>query len=198
MARIYAASFVGWLLAAATNSHVIKFLGTGAILAIGASLQLVAQLLRFWKPPSGLFATTFFIAALGIAYQDAHSNTFVATVPSAHRWLGFVHAMYALGALISPFVSTAIASSVQSRWHIFYVFLVGLGTVNLAAVLYAFRDTLRLHPSRDPQADGSMAASERNKDATRNMVEACRLGVVWLLSLFFFFSLGVGITSGGR
>jgi hypothetical protein len=106
--------------------------------------------------------------------------------------------MYALGALVSPFVSTAIASSVQSRWSIFYVFLVGLGTVNLVAVLYSFRDTLKLHLSHDPQADGNMAASDRNKDATRDMVDACRLGIVWLLSLFFFLSLGVGITSGGR
>jgi hypothetical protein len=106
--------------------------------------------------------------------------------------------MYALGALVSPFVSTAIASSVQSRWHISYVFLVGLGTVNPVAILFSFRDTLRLHLSHDAQAQGNMTASDRNKDATRDMMDACRLGVVWLLSLFFFFSLGVGITSGGK
>ncbi|XPS81889.1 Protein-serine/threonine phosphatase [Ascochyta lentis] len=186
-----AASFSSWLLAAATDSHATRYRGTGTILAIGAFLQLLAQILRFWNPLFALFALTFFLAALRIACQDAYSNTFVTTVPSAHRWLGFIHAMYALGALVSPFVATAIVSSVQSRWSIFHVFLVGLGAVNLAAVVYSFKDSLKVHASHP----GDNATSfGQNKAATRDMLQACKLNVVWLLSLFFFPSPGVGIT----
>ncbi|XPT04740.1 Protein-serine/threonine phosphatase [Ascochyta lentis] len=188
---VCAASFSSWLLAAATDSHATRYRGTGTILAIGAFLQLLAQILRFWNPLFALFALTFFLAALRIACQDAYSNTFVTTVPSAHRWLGFIHAMYALGALVSPFVATAIVSSVQSRWSIFHVFLVGLGAVNLAAVVYSFKDSLKVHASHP----GDNATSfGQNKAATRDMLQACKLNVVWLLSLFFFPSPGVGIT----
>lgn len=81
----YAASFLGWLLAAAANNYMLEYMDTGSILAIGAILQLISNLLRFWKPPFGLFATTFFISSLGAAFQDSHSNTFVSTVNGAHR-----------------------------------------------------------------------------------------------------------------
>ena len=192
----YAASFVGWLLAAATNSHMLEFLDTGAILSIGAFLQLASNLLRFWSPPFGLFATTFCMASLGMAFQDSHSNTFVSTVNGAHRWLGFIHAMYALGALVSPFVATPIASSMQSKWSMFYLFLVGLGVINIVGVVLAFRDSIRILP-RSLSASGNDHARGRSVEALHGMVKILHLRVVWILSLFFFFMLGVGITAGG-
>ncbi|KAN0104527.1 MFS general substrate transporter [Hyaloscypha variabilis] len=193
---IYAASFVGWLLAAAMNSHMLQYLDTGAILAIGAALQLTSNLLRFWSPPFGLFATTFFISSLGVAFQDSHSNTFVSTVNDAHRWLGFIHAMYALGALVSPFVATPIAASMQPKRSIFYVFLVGLGVVNMVGVLVAFRDSIRsLSRSLSTSEDGH--APGRGVEAFRGMANTLRLRVVWILSIYFFFMLGIGITAGG-
>jgi len=192
----YAASFVGWLLAAAMNSHMLQYLDTGAILAIGAALQLTSNLLRFWSPPFGLFATTFFISSLGVAFQDSHSNTFVSTVNDAHRWLGFIHAMYALGALVSPFVATPIAASMQPKRSIFYVFLVGLGVVNMVGVLVAFRDSIRsLSRSLSTSEDGH--APGRGVEAFRGMANTLRLRVVWILSIYFFFMLGIGITAGG-
>ncbi|PMD47418.1 MFS general substrate transporter [Hyaloscypha variabilis F] len=193
---ICAASFVGWLLAAAMNSHMLQYLDTGAILAIGAALQLTSNLLRFWSPPFGLFATTFFISSLGVAFQDSHSNTFVSTVNDAHRWLGFIHAMYALGALVSPFVATPIAASMQPKRSIFYVFLVGLRVVNMVGVLVAFRDSIRsLSRSLSTSEDGH--APGRGVEAFRGMANTLRLRVVWILSIYFFFMLGIGITAGG-
>jgi len=175
---------------------MLQYLDTGAILAIGAGLQLISNLLRFWNPPFGLFATTFFISSLGMAFQDSHSNTFVSTVNGAHRWLGFIHAMYALGALVSPFVATPIAASMQSRWSVFYVFLVGLGVVNTVGVLVAFRDSIRILPRQSLSSDDSHAPG-RAGEALRGMAKTLSLRVVWILSIFFFFSLGVGITAGG-
>jgi MFS family permease len=192
----YAASFAGWLLAAAANSHMLQYLDTGAILAIGAVFQLISNILRFWNPPFGLFATSFFICSMGMGVQDSHSNTFVSTVNGAHRWLGFIHAMYALGALVSPFVATPIASSMQSRWSMFYVFLVGLGMANVVGVLVAFRGSIRILP-RQTSTSGDNLAPGRGREALSGMANTLRLRVVWILSLFFFFSLGVGITAGG-
>ena len=175
---------------------MLKYLDTGAILAVGAGLQLLSHILRFWAPPFGLFATTFFVASLGIAYQDSHSNTFVTTVKVAHRWLGFIHAMYALGALVSPFVATAIASSIP-RWNLFYTCLIGLAVVNLTFVLIAFRDSLHMSPKRAPVPEEGPRTG-KSKEALQDMLEILKLPGVWLLSLFFFFYLGVGITAGGK
>ncbi|MCJ1318121.1 hypothetical protein MMC15_003448 [Xylographa vitiligo] len=180
VAVIYAASFAGWFTCAITNSHLLRYLDTGAILVLGAGLQLLAHALRPWGPPFPLFAVSFFIASLGIAFQDSHSNTFVSTVKGAHRWLGFIHAMYALGLLISPFVATTVASRIA----------------NIIFVAVAFRDSLRALPQRAEES-ADLVGIRRNKAAMSSIIETCKLPGIWLLSMFFFFYLGVGITAGG-
>lgn len=64
----------------------------GQLLGVGAVLQLLAHCLRPWSPLP-LFCITFFLQALGMAYQDSHSNTFVSGLKNVpHRWLSFIHA----------------------------------------------------------------------------------------------------------
>ncbi|KAF2106825.1 major facilitator superfamily domain-containing protein [Lophiotrema nucula] len=193
VALIYASTFLGWVLAACTNSHIARYFGLGSILTLGAVIQLASHLLRFWGPPFGLYVVTFFLSALGCAYQDSHSNTFVTSVKGAHRWLGFIHAMWALGCLVSPFVATAIASKVQDRWTLFYLFPMGIGVFNVAGVLVAFRDSLTIQPRASTEAENS----SRSKTASRDIIETLKSPPVYLLSLFYFFMLGVGITAGG-
>lgn len=201
VAIIYAVSFLGWFLAALTNSYIIKYIDTGAILAIGAALQLVSHVLRLWGPAFGLFAASFFLQTLGMALQDSHSNTFVSTVNGAHRWLGFIHAQYALGCLIAPFVATSIAKSMSTRWFLFYYFLLALGFLNLLLVAYSFRDEMKIKPGQSHVHSSVMQpprdAARRSNVAFHDMQETLKLPSVWLLSLFFFFFLGAGVTASG-
>jgi hypothetical protein len=92
----YGATFLGWLFAAATNSHLIRYLNLGATLTLGALIHVVAHTLRCWTSPFGLYVVTFFLQAAGMTYNESHANTFVASIDGAHRLLGFIHAMYAL------------------------------------------------------------------------------------------------------
>lgn len=173
------------------------------MLALGALFQIVAHLLRSWDPPFGLFVVTFWLVSIGQAFQDTHANSYAAGVKSSHRWLAFIHAMYAAGCLVGPFVSTAVASSGQvSRWYLYYTFPLGLGVINLALTCVAFRDTLgfvhKTATSDDHQnsAVGAEAAS-RNKNATQLIKKTISTLSVWLLSIFFFFYLGSGLTASG-
>ena len=81
-------------MAAFTNTHLCQYLDLGSMLALGAVLQILAQALRAWMPPFGLYVTTFFLVAVGAAYNDTQANTFVATVKGAHRWLAVIHASF--------------------------------------------------------------------------------------------------------
>lgn len=194
----YVATFLGWVFAAATNSHLIRYIGLGSILTLGAAIQFVAHALRFWTPPFALYVVTFFIQAAGMAYNESHANTFVASLDGAHRLLGFIHAMYALGCLISPFVATAIAARVSERWPLFYLYLVGIGALNIVAVGVAFRDSLT--PQASPpntEDDSNVAAASRTKTANHDIIAALKSPSVYLLSIFYFFMLGAGITAGG-
>lgn len=136
--------------------------------------------------------------AMGMAYNESHANTFVASQHNSHRLLGFIHAMYALGTLVSPFVATAIASKAQARWPLFYTYLVGIGVVNTLAVAIMFRDTLKLHAKAIPSEVAQVThAGSRNKRANQDIIATLKAPPVYLLSLFYFFMLGTGITASG-
>jgi fucose permease len=194
-ASSYGATFFGWFFAAVTNSHLIRYLGLGAILTLGAFIQVIAHVLRCWTPPFGLYVVTFFIQAVGMAYNEPHANTFVASIDGAHRLLGFIHAMYALGTLVSPFVATAIATRIPDKWPLFYIYLVGIGIVNTLVLAITFRDSLR--PHRKPASSEGPNSTSRTKTANRDIIAALKSPPVYLLSLFYFFMLGTGITAGG-
>ncbi|KAL4807513.1 major facilitator superfamily domain-containing protein [Aspergillus unguis] len=192
---VYGTTFAGWLLAALTNSLLSQYFAMGTLLILGAALQVLAHALRPWLPPFPLFAVTFFIAALGQAYQDTHANNFVATVKGAHRWLGFIHAMYMAGCLVGPFVSTAVASSGDvSRWELFYATPLGVGVLNLGLVGVAFREWITL---KQAEQDGNEMSVSRQREATVEMKKTLSTPGVWLLSLYFFFFLGAAVTAGG-
>ncbi|KIW17648.1 hypothetical protein PV08_04843 [Exophiala spinifera] len=193
---IYVGTFIGWFISALTNTHLTTTLrlSLGATLLLGAGLQLLAQLLRFWGPPFPLFVITFFLTALGQAYQDSYSNAFVAKVPQAHRWLGFIHAMYMLGCLTGPFVGTLISS--HTHWYYTYAAEAGLGCLNLGFVFVAFRDDI-FRAWKKRAVEGRDNTRARNKQAIKEIRQTLQLPSVWLVSLFFFFFLGAAITAGG-
>ncbi|KAK4182638.1 major facilitator superfamily domain-containing protein [Podospora australis] len=203
VSALYAASFLGWFSAAASNTHLAQKLDLGAMLLLGAALQTVAQVLRAWPtPPFGLFICTFWMASLGQAYQDTHANTFVASRKdtAVHRWLGMIHAAYMAGCLVAPFAASPIASSSsggdQERLYLFYTVPLVLGVVNLALVLLAFRDTIRFVPTPESSHETS-SSGPRVKTPWELAKEALCTKSVWLLSLFFFFYLGATVTAGG-
>jgi fucose permease len=195
---IYACSFAGWFIAAVTNSHLMQYLDLGAMLLLGAVLQLLAQALRVWLPPFALFAISFGTVSLGQAFQDTHANTFVSAVKDAHRWLGLIHAMYMAGCLVGPLVATAIAATVgRSDWTMFYYVPLGIQTINALITAFAFRDTLRINTSASTATESGRADSKNDK-ANQEVKQTLSTPGVWLLSLFFFCFLGMVLTASGR
>jgi fucose permease len=132
---------------------------------------------------------TFFLASLGQAYNDTHANTFVSSLNGAHRYLGFIHAMYMAGCLVGPFVATGIASAnVDSKWYLFYLFPLAVGVVNLGLLGFSFRDCM---------AKVVLRREVEGKSAWKEIKDTLSTPGVWLVSLFFFFFLGATITAGG-
>lgn len=141
-----------------------------------------------------MYAVTFFLASLGQAYNDTHANTFVSALNGAHRWLGFIHAMYMAGCLVGPFVATGVASAnVDSKWYLFYLFPLGVGVMNLVFVGVSFRDRMVTPTVLRGQRRGMTASNS----ALKEIKDTLSTPGVWLLSLFFFFFLGASITAGG-
>lgn len=201
----YAANFFGWLTAAFANTHLSQYLDLGALLVLGAGLQVAAQALRAWTTPFPLFVVTFWITSIGQAFQDTHANSYVAaTGKGAHRHLGFIHSCYMAGCLVAPFAASPIASARQpSVWYLFYTLPAGLGVANLIMCLFAFRDTLRTkpivhHTSSDPDSpSGDTTPSSRQHTASQVLKKTLKQSSLWYISIFFFFYLGMTLTASG-
>lgn len=162
-------------------------------------MQIITQALRTWKPLSAIYAVTFFLQGVGVALQDTHSNNFVAIVQNAHRWLGFIHAMYALGCGIGPLIATLVAAAHEpSRWYFHYISLTGVGAVTLLLVVAAFYDSIRRTLDTGAQSSTFTIGSRRSPiSATREVRNILGQKSVWILSLYFFFFLGTVITASG-
>jgi hypothetical protein len=105
--------------------------------------------------------------------------------------------MYGFGCLVSPFVATAIASAqTPSRWTLFYTFPLGLSVINLTAVTIIFRESVNMVKSTS-STGAAIQRAARNKSAMEEVRQMLKQRNIWLISLFFFFSLGVSTTSSG-
>ncbi|KAM5375808.1 hypothetical protein ACJZ2D_005864 [Fusarium nematophilum] len=184
VAIVYLTNFAGRLLAALTNAHITAFLGTGGTLIAGATLQLLAYVLAFWEPPYAIFCVSYFLSGIGIAYQDAQANSFVANLDNAHRWLGILHASFGVGALASPLAATALATAIP-KWHYFYLVLLGATVLNMGFLAGAF------------WADLSNHESSTQSGANAQLKKAFSQKPVWILSGFFFLYVGAELTAGG-
>ena len=144
-----------------------------------------------------------------MAFQDTHANTWASGLPRAHRSLGFIHAMFALGCLVGPLVATAVASAESAgkglgleSWRMAYFPLIGVHVVNLVGVLAAFRDPLwsrNRQPSTPDDQDGDQDQREqrRNKEALKDIGQLIKLKNFWLIGGFYLFNCGAWSTAGG-
>ena len=171
---------------------------------LGAALQIIAQALRAWATPFPLFVATFWLTSVGQAFQDTHANSYVASASKgAHRWLGFIHAMYMAGCLVAPFAASPIASAKSpSVWYLFYTLPAGLGAINLVMCLLAFRSTFRLKGKLQSSPANENSPDEHNpesqhKAASQLIKRTLKQSSLWYISVFFFFYLGMTLTASG-
>lgn len=174
------------------------------MLVLGAFLQVAAQALRAWSTPFPLYVVTFWLTSIGQGFQDTHANSYVAgATKGAHRWLGFIHAMYMAGCFVAPFVASPIASArTPSVWYLYYTVTAGIGFVNLMMCLFAFRDTVRMkakpqEPTRNSTGTDEPVPETQNKAATSLLKKTVKQSSLWYISVFFFFYLGMALTASG-
>ncbi|KAK6338645.1 hypothetical protein TWF696_009456 [Orbilia brochopaga] len=204
VAIVYIATFLGWFLAAMVNVHLIARLGMGGVLFFGSILQLVQYSLQCWQPPYPLFAVSFFIGGIGVAIQDAQTNTFNANLPRAHLFLGLGHGFYGLGALVSPLIATAIANTTPDfrHWYYFYFAAVGLALVNVVFISVTFREVI--FPPLIKKITGKSSApvlqrsdKKGRREANQDMKKILRRREVWIMAMYFFVYVGAEVTAGG-
>ncbi|CED82407.1 Major facilitator superfamily domain, general substrate transporter [Phaffia rhodozyma] len=208
-------NFLGFLSAALVNVYLTNKLGFGWVITIGAALPCVAYAIQAIAPPFPVYCITFYITGVGIGFQDAQCNNFIAQLPNMMWKMSVLHALYGIGALVSPLVSTQFSQI--PKWHYFYLCSVAVAVINLAGLLYVFRlrteksllgklneggkvekdDTVAFPSTTGAQEVGEPARSSGGRKKEITLMDVLRLRNVHILAIFTLIYVGIEITIGG-
>ncbi|KAI8376411.1 major facilitator superfamily domain-containing protein [Radiomyces spectabilis] len=177
---------VGFFSAAGMNGYLVHRLGQLGTVYLGSCLLLVVYILLMNGFIFPVMSVLMLFQGAGVALLDGGMNVYVANVPMATVMLNVLHALYGVGAMLSPLVGTTLLSYGLS-WRYIYVFLAGVACFNLILVAVCFRSKdLESAESEDPKIDNSTV----RRDALMNRMTI--LGAAYILVY-----AGVEVTMGG-
>ncbi|KZT23727.1 MFS general substrate transporter [Neolentinus lepideus HHB14362 ss-1] len=189
---IFISNCIGFIAGATANVALTHRLGFGKVIVLGAALQAIAYTVQAPAPPFPVFAIAFAINGFGIALQDAQANGFVASLKANPTTkMGIMHAVYGLGALCAPLVSTHFSQ--LRHWSYHYLFSLGIA-VSCALVLGL---VFRFKTQDECYAEIGQAANESGESAESDYKQIFRLKAVHLLAIFSLIYVGVEVTIGG-
>lgn len=124
---VFLSPFVGYVSSAILNNYLHLKFGQRGISVIGSLSHLTAYIIIASHPPYVALVFAFLLAGFGNGVADAAWNAWVGNLANSSEILGFLHAMYGVGAVISPFMSTAMTSKADLPWYSFYYLMVSRG-----------------------------------------------------------------------
>lgn len=68
----------------------------------------------------------FVIAGFGNGIADAAWNAWIGNLANSSQLLGFLHAWYGAGGVISPLIATSMITKGDLPWYSFYYVMVGI------------------------------------------------------------------------
>lgn len=193
VSMIFVCNCVGFVSAALCNLWLNERFGFGITICLGAACQATAYVIQTAKPPFPLFAISYAINGFGEGLQDAQSNGMVACLPtSAGAKMSILHGIYGVGAFASPLVATQF-SHMGNGWSFHFLTSLGVGLVNLAALVWISRfrtqdailEDIGVQPNQEPEHDASVFR------------QIMGLKLVHLMAFFILIYVGAEVTIGG-
>jgi fucose permease len=127
---VFLSPLVGYIAAAGLNNFLHKTLGQRGVAIIGPSAHLVAYIIICLHPPYPVLVIVFILAGFGNGILDAAWNAWIGNLANPNEVLGFLHAFYGAGAVVSPLIATALITRAGLGWYTFYYFMVGVTIEN--------------------------------------------------------------------
>ncbi|TFK84381.1 MFS general substrate transporter [Polyporus arcularius HHB13444] len=182
----------GFVVAAVANVYLTDRFGFGKVMLFGSVLQVAAYAMLFPSGPFPLMCAGFSMIGFALALQSAHCNGYVAAskenVPAK---IGYLHASYGCGALISPLVATQFSK--QSHWSYHYLISAGLYALNSVLLWVVFRG--RRQDELKREADD--LSPDQDAIQTNKYKQIFTIRAVHALALFSLIYVGTEVTIGG-
>ncbi|KAI9254161.1 major facilitator superfamily domain-containing protein [Helicostylum pulchrum] len=189
ISTLFLCSAFGFFISAGLNGYIVHRIGQLKTLYLGSALMLAAFVLIAIGVPFTVVACTFPFVGAGMALLDAAMNVYVANLPLATLMLNILHALYGIGAFISPKVSGFLLEHNYS-WMGMYVFLAGVSIINIISITIGFYPVDFEEIRHDDDDTSKPNHGELTKLAIFNKVTL--IGATYILIY-----VGVEVTLGG-
>ncbi|KAI0370516.1 MFS general substrate transporter [Pilatotrama ljubarskyi] len=190
---IFIVNTLGFLTGASSYMYLTDRFGFGVVPA--SVMGMIGFALEASAPPFPVYVIGFLFSGFGMSFLDAGSNAFVASLSeNTSNKMGIMHALYGVGAMCAPLVSTQFARF--PRWSFVYLVHIGLTFVNAVLEMLAFR----FKSQEDCLQEIGQPPPEKTKESEAGVnkyKQVFRLRAVHLMAFFIFTYVGVEVTIGG-
>src|SRR5579859_4573085 len=181
---LFAASTLGYLIAAFSSGLLLERLGRRNMLALGTAGMILGAAIFSAMPPFAALFPVLFCIGFGVAILDAGLNAYIAGLPRSTGLLNYLHAFYGVGALLGPIVASTILA-LALGWNTTYLVWTGAGLLALASFGVVFERR------GSPQAASGGGAGEGNV-----LMSALQSRVVWICAIFLLVYVGTEVSLG--
>ncbi|KAF1956078.1 MFS general substrate transporter [Byssothecium circinans] len=191
---VFLSPLVGYTASALLNNAIHLKFGQRGVGIISPVCHLVAYVVIAVHPPYPVLVVVFMAAGFGNGLADAAWNAWLGNMANPNEVLGFLHAFYGLGAILSPLIATTmITKGEKLPWYYFYYVMIGMAAIELATSASAFwTATGAVFRSNNPRTTDTK--DNRMKEALIRLPNA---RVTWLCALFLLGYVGVEVALGG-
>ncbi|KAI0323777.1 MFS general substrate transporter [Cubamyces sp. BRFM 1775] len=192
---IFIVNAVGFVVGGSTYMYLTERFKYGVMVVLASVIAIVGYAIETSAPPFPAYVIGYLLTGFGMSFLDAGSNAFVASLSEdTSTKMGIMHALYGLGAMCSPLVSTQFARF--HRWSFVYFAHIGLTIINIILQLIAFR----CKSQEDCLQEIGQPPPEKTKESEAGMnkyKQVFRLRAVHLMAFFILTYVGVEVTLGG-
>lgn len=121
---VFLSPFVGYVSSAILNNLLHQKLGRRGVGIICGSCHLAAYVVIAAHPPYVALVFAFVLAGFGNGVADAAWNAWVGNLANSSELLGFLHALYGVGGVVSPLIATALVTKAKLEWYSVYYIMV--------------------------------------------------------------------------
>lgn len=135
MSLVFLSPFAGYVASAILNNYLHLTIGQRGIGMICGGCHIGAYVIICLHPPYAVLVVAFILAGFGNGIGDAAWNAWVGNLAKASEVLGFMHAFYGAGGVLSPLIATAMITKGNLPWYSFYYLMVRNTSLILSRLL---------------------------------------------------------------
>lgn len=135
---VFLSPLVGYTASALLNNTIHLKFGQRGIGVVAPICHLLAYIVIAVHPPYPVLVVIFTIAGFGNGLADAAWNAWMGNMANPNEVLGFLHASYGLGAVLSPLIATTMITKGHLQWYTFYYVMIAMAALELAVSASAF------------------------------------------------------------